>query len=183
MAITNAWTDPDTLEFGSTEARAADLNAVLGNQKWLHGRPRFTLAHSADQPVESGKDVTLTWDTKIEDVGGWWDPGSPSVAVVPEDGVYLLAANLLWDGTAGGNQRKARFARNGALIRGTTAPGVSFAEQALFGISSLSAGQALSVSMYHNDPAADHSILRRSSPVWRSPLFFGVWLMPYIPGL
>lgn len=181
MAITNAWTDPDTLEFGSTEARAADLNAVLGNQKWLHGRPRFTLAHSVDQSVAASSDVTLEFDTAIEDVGGWWDVGSPTVAVVPEDGVYLLVASILWDGSSGGNQRKCRIARDGNLIRGDSAPAVSFAEHSLSIITAASAGQALSVSMYHDDSSA-RDVLSDNAP-WRSPLFMGIWLQPYIAAL
>lgn len=180
--ITNSWTDPDTLEVAADEIRrAADINAQLGNLKWLHARPRFTLAHSTDQTIAADSDVTLEFDTDIEDVGGWYDSGSPTVAVVPEDGVYLLVASTLWDGTGGGNQRKCRIARDGDLIRGDSAPAVSFAEHSLSIITAASEGEALSVVMYHDD-SSTHDVLSDSSP-WRSPLFMGVWLSPYIASL
>ena len=179
MAISRAWTDPDTLEWAASDVvRAADLNALLGNTKWLRERPRFTLAHSADQTIAEGTDVTLTWDTEIGDVGGWYDSGSPTVVTVPETGVYILTANVLWDGTGGGNQRKVRFARDGDLMRGDSAPAVSFAEHSLTVQTALFAGQSLSVVVYHDDTSVDHDVLSRSSPTWRSPLFMGVWVSP-----
>ena len=180
MAISRAWTDPDTLEWSASDVlRAADLNAMLGNQKWLHGRPRFTLVHSADQSGGATGDQTLTWDTEIEDVGGWYDAGSPTVVTVPETGRYSLKAHLLWDGTLGGTHRKARFAIDGNLARGTSAPGVGFAEHSLAAESSLSAGQTISVVVWHDDDDLDHDIINDSSPVWRSPIFMGTWLEPY----
>lgn len=179
MAISNAWTDPDTLEFSATKARSADLNAMLGNQKYLHGRPRFTLAHPTSLTAPAGTDFTMTFDTEIEDVGGWYDPGAPALAVVPETGLYLITINILWDGVIGGTQRKVRLARDGDLVRGDSAPAVAFAEHSLTILSSMTAGQALSVQVYHDDSAVDHEVLSRSTPAWRSPLFMGVWMAPY----
>ena len=179
MTVNNQWVPPDLLEIlVGMKPRASWANDVLGNLKWLHGRPRFTLAHSIDQPITPGIDQTLEFDTSIEDVGGWYDPGSPTVSVVPETGTYLITANNLWDGTAGGTQRKIRLARDGALVRGDSAPAVPFAEHSLCIRSSMSAGQALSVVAYHDD-SSDHDIISRSSPEWRSPLFMGIWMGPY----
>lgn len=177
MPISEEWTDPDTLEQSLGEARFEDFNAVLGNQKYLYAGPRVTLVRNSPWVAETGADTLISWTSALVDNEGWWDPGSPTVAVVPRDGVYLVSMRLLWPNESGGSFRRWRLLRDGNPVGGGRVAVTNFAEHADTIQTAVRAGDALSVDMRH-DAGSDLTVPHDQTPVWRSPILQAHWSAP-----
>lgn len=69
---------------------------------------------SANEPITTSTATAISWDSEIEDVGGWWDAGTPTRFTVPS-GVnrVRLTANVRWDAVAAG-LRSAEIYKNGS---------------------------------------------------------------------
>lgn len=174
------WTDPRTWNIGE-KVRAAHLNAQLrDNLLFLYDAPKVTLRRTDDQTgIAPNEHTTIVWQEAVVDQGGWWDPGSPEVAVYPRDGWYGVITNLLWDHPEGGTFRQARFLHDGDPARGTSPGGGGpFIEHALPMFTSVVQGTALSVDVRHNHSGTDRAILGRQTPLPRSPLLMAMWLGP-----
>lgn len=184
MAIIEAWTAPDTLEFGSNEyVTAAELNAILGNLAYLHAGPRVALKRDTDQTgIAAETHTAIEWSGVVasQDDWGMWDSGSPTVAVIQEAGVYLFSLNAVWDGPSAGPRRQARLLRDGDPIRDDVAPGVSYSAHGVTWMASAFANEAYSVDVRHNDTTQTRTIESRTSPQLRSPLLIIQWVAPLV---
>lgn len=176
MAISEIWTPPDDLEWASDEyVTAAQLNAILGNLKWLYQGPLATLVRETDLEVGVDEDVTCEWSQALVDTEDGFDPDSPGVYVIQRDGTYDVSLAALWDQEPGGS-RRARLLRDGDRIRGDSREGVVHAEHSPLWTPSLKVGEAISVEFTHNDDQA-HTVERWWQP-WRSPILKIRWTGP-----
>lgn len=170
------WTDPSTLEVTVGDLpRASWANGVLDNLSYLHGPPRVTLRRTTDFTVPTNTATGITWEESLVDVGGWWDSGSPGVAVVPEDGLYLVSTNILWDNNDEGD-RQLRLLRDDVPVRGDRRTATLFTEQSPSWISSLQEGHALSLDVRQTS-GEDRVIQQENNPA-RSPLLMIVRVAP-----
>lgn len=178
MAITEAWTDPDTLEKAAGDVyRAADVNSVLGNLKFLHGGPRVTLVRNTSFDVDSATDTTIAWSSALVDSDSGWDSASPSVYVVQQAGVYMVSLRLLWPNSTAGDYRRWRLLRNGDPCAGNRIAATAFAEHGNSVFTSLSVGDSMSIDVRH-DAGSTLTVTSESLPVWRSPIFMLQWIAP-----
>lgn len=178
MAISEAWTDPDTLEKAVGEIyRAEDVNAVLGNLLYLYAGPRVTLARETSFDVDDTTDVTIEFSTALVDTHSGWDSDSPAVYVVQVEGDYLFTPRLLWPDVAGGTFRRWRLLKNGDPAGGGRSGATRFAEHADSIVTALDVGDSISMDVRH-DAGSTVTVPSESSPIWRSPLLIGRWMGP-----
>lgn len=116
-----AWTDPDTLTASVADVyRAADVNAILDNLKYLYDRPHCVVRLTATQDVANSSDHLILWDEAARDTTGglMWDAGSPGVIMFPIPGRYLIIAHELWaEGPSGDRSKRAMFVERDGAVR------------------------------------------------------------------
>ena len=98
MAISNAWTDVDTLEVAASGlTRASTINGMLGNQLFLHEAPQVAVRYTRDTgTIQSAQDTILGWDEAPWDNFGMWDNSAQTQIVVPRSGLYLINLGVLY---------------------------------------------------------------------------------------
>lgn len=183
MAISEEWTDPDSLEISVGDLpRASWANALLGNILYNYGGPRVTVARNTDLPVDDGQFTTVPWETVLTETpdGAWWDSGSPGALVVPRDGVYLVSVRLLWDSNSEG-RRDFRLLRDGDPVAGDKRPALQFVEIGSTLQVTLNQGQSLACEVRQTS-GETHSLLAEgpvaTSTPYRSPIMQVRWDAP-----
>lgn len=173
------WTPPRTWSVGE-KVRAAFLNAIRDQLLYLHGPPRLALRRTEDLTLTPGDHVVVPWDTPLVDDGGWWDPGSPEVAVVPEDGYFGIWYSTLFDTNTDGD-RQTRIVRDGDELRGMRNPATTHSEWTLSVATNVEQGTPLTFDARSTAPDPVE-LLSRTSPTTRSPVVVAIRLAPPLPG-
>lgn len=77
---------------------------------------------AATQAVATGTNVTISFDTDVQDVYGMWSSGSPTNLVAPVQGWYDIGVWVTWAATSGGGGPfEVHFRQNGTdVMAGST---------------------------------------------------------------
>lgn len=98
-----------------------------------------------------------TWDTEIQDDGGWFTVGTPDRITVTETGVYIVAVHVAWDTSVTGDRymhlERIRASDGVQEVIDATAVKatiVSEQEQTCVAVLPLSAGDAVRIKLFQN---------------------------------
>ena len=76
-------------------------------------RPRMKscIVNRDTQTVSNASEGSISFDTEILDTDNMWASTNPTKVFVPEAGLYMVNASILWSNSAGGDLRYARIQR------------------------------------------------------------------------
>ena len=117
----------DYLEFFFYQSCSADLAAIADADEygdwWIQRVDQFDgdvgacIRRLTAQTIPSLARTAVQFDGVEYDSGGFWSVGSPTRLTIPEDGRYLVGANVDWVAN-GTSIRYAEIRKNGAFIMG-----------------------------------------------------------------
>lgn len=133
--------------------RSAELNAILGNQRFLHDRPAVAVRRRfSAQMVAPNTDTAVVWSEAVWDkTGEMWTSESPSKILIVRDGLYTIAPTVLWGETTGADTSKRAFFLhvNGQRRRGFQVRAVQPSEIGTSWETTLLAGDSLDLVVRH----------------------------------
>jgi hypothetical protein len=102
----------------------------------------------------SGTATALTFDDERFDTADVHGSVNPTRLTAPRDGVYVVSANVSWDGASAAGAREIAIVRNGTaiILRDVVQPaaGGNTSEQAVSTVTSLSSGDYVEVKLRQN---------------------------------
>lgn len=121
-----AYTTPPTF-VASDPLAAADLNILSDDIIYLKGQTDgftlsgFSIRRAATQSISNSTDTDISFDTELQDFGGWWSSGTtattPSAAIpsgASEIGALVFA--MVKFATDGDGKRKVTVLKNGSAV-------------------------------------------------------------------
>jgi hypothetical protein len=82
----------------------------------LEASPFVRVDTTADQSIPNTGFHEIEFDRYIDDTHSMWDSGTPEEIVIPQDGVYLIDARVVWEGNSNG-VRQMQMTLNGSGTR------------------------------------------------------------------
>lgn len=110
------------------------------------------------------------WDTEVFDEGGLWDAGTPGTITIQRTGTYLVGFAANFPTGNGVGDRLIQFLKNGAALdsryESAEAADTVNTEMTHLSLVSLTAGDALTMRVYHTDTNAGMEFAYLNSYVW-----------------